>query len=201
MLERLTFLRWLVTLGAACALLWPLVAEGQDFVVDQACDGFVPIGGTSLWYCDVSQEFVPEFSYLEIVELQTVDYQPSDGIGASLLVNIREGTPDGPILDTSLMTELPNGFEGITSFGFAGAVSLTPGEVHLIQLVYVSGSNWGFKRYGYVWDVCPEVDRFCENTMVNDDLWFREGVAGPSPVEPASWGTVKALYRGSGRAP
>ena len=191
--------RWAIVFAAACFLLWAFqVAAGREpgeFVIDQTCDSFDPLGSTSLWYCDVSQEFIPELRAVEIVELYTMDYDWGDDTGGTLIVNIRESTPDGAIVGTSLVTELPHNFEGVTRFEFDAPVPLTPGEVYLIHLVYVAGSNWAFGRYGHIEDICPEVQRFCGDSTVIDDLWFREGVTGPSPVEATTWGVVKTLYR------
>jgi hypothetical protein len=136
----------------------------------------------------IGQEFTPSISGLDEVELWTEDFGPGNGQETELQVFIRARTIDGPILGTSLVTSLPDNFQGITSFNFPDLVSLRPGELYVIQIIVLSGDNvllghnWGVGSSGGpestypggTWIVLGQPEP-------GNDLWFREGFAGPTP--------------------
>jgi hypothetical protein len=78
-----------------------------------------------------------------VVELWTRDFSYG-GSGARLVVNIRESTIYGPILGTSNILQLPEGFYGVTHFTFPSVVPLTPGQKYVIEVVVVAGGSWAF---------------------------------------------------------
>ena len=175
-------------------------ASADDFTVDQAnvwfpfdgsfhsIDSFAPVG----------QEFVPSLPSLDIVELVTEDGNFGDGQGVVLLVRIRLGNALGEVLGTSLTVSLPDwSLAGVTTFAFEDPVPLSPGQLHVIELVRVGGGGWMFHSTDDIWgnDPYPYGSTILlGEPHPNMDAWFREGVTHMSAVVPATWSTVKALY-------
>jgi hypothetical protein len=151
-----------------------------------------------LWfYSPMGQEFVPELDRLEVVEFQTHDMGAgSDTLGALLRVDVHRNTIYDPVLGSSDLVDLPHGFQGVTHFEFAAPVPLEPGTLYVIELVQVAGDNWGGGRHGQAWDICPGTRPIIGGEPLEySDLWFREGILGPSPAASSSWGVIKTLYR------
>jgi hypothetical protein len=140
----------------------------------QSIQGFTPIG----------QEFIPTFAALDAVELRTVDFAGAVGGTATLRVNIREGTITGRIVGTSATLTLPPGFSGITEFGFPTLVPLSPGRRYVLEMVAVSGANWGVASSGGPNSTYPSGNQILHGHPQSDnDLWFREGLARATPLK------------------
>jgi hypothetical protein len=183
-----------VTLGLLISSVGPGTA--WPLCVDQANDqapasgGFVIPGGAP-----VGQTFTPRFTFLDFVELTMNSQSPT--VGGTAFVRIRSGGLIGPILGTSQTVTLPPGGTPLTvaHFDFVLPPTLTPGLMYLIEVVATSGSlgvfvtGWGTDPYSGGYAIFQGTPR------LTDDLWFREGRNGPSAVEPASWGGIKAVYR------
>src|SRR5262249_38318004 len=147
-------------------------------------------------FSPIGQEFTPMFPFLDVVQLRTQDFGlPSNGIGASLFVNIRSDTITGAIIGTSQTLTLPDGFgasgSALTEFHFSSLVPLVPGNVFVIEIVVASGDDWGVGSCGGL----------CGNTypagrqillgvpQANNDLWFAEGTTVPEPTTIVLLGT------------
>ena len=171
------------------------VVSAQPYEVDQHNDSFpcttgfvIPGGGP------VGQEFVPTVSQLNVVELYLNSQSPGT-IGIAL-VQIREGTITGPILGVSETFEVEPVAVPLTlsRFDFPTPVTLTPGSIHVIEVVATFG-NMGVFHCG-VGDTYPDgASIFFGNLNLDHDLWFREGFDAAVPAEDHTWTDVKTLFR------
>ncbi len=134
----------------------------------------------------VGQTFKPAFAGLDAVELWTEDEwdEECSGVGARLQVNIHKATIDGPLVGASSSVVLPDCFKGVTFWDFPALVALTPGEVYVVEVVVMSGDNWGV-----VWQQIP--DSYPRGASVvlgkasNADIWFQEGLRESTPPTEA----------------
>ena len=134
----------------------------------------------------VGQTFSPSFAGLDAVELWTEDQADPEcsGAGAELQVNIREVTMDGPLVGSSTIVALPDCFKGITHFDFPSLVPVAPDRPYVIDVVVVSGANWGVK-----WQQIPNPysrgDSIVLGQPAGAGLWFRVGLRHSSPLTEA----------------
>ncbi|NIM18700.1 MAG: hypothetical protein GTO51_00395 [Candidatus Latescibacteria bacterium] len=150
------------------------------YYLDQVCDLLQPDSFHNIvHYRPVGQEFVPNISALDIVQVWLEVDSPAD-----LIVNIRSGTITGPIEGTSEVLTFPGRFNGIATFEFE-RVDLVPQEMYVIELVQQSGQNC---LIGYRREANYPYGRFILNgtPWEYDDAWFREGVGSPYPEESNS---------------
>jgi hypothetical protein len=191
-----------------------LVISLYPFQIVQAADGIAVVDQTHIVdypvygghfsiqiLSPVGQSFTPMISGMDAVDLWTEDFANGNGYGAELYVNIREATIYGTILGTSDTLQLPDNypfhqypFSYGTHFTFPSLISLTPGEVYVIEVVVVGGldwewialHNWGVASFGYA-DSPGYVDYAGGMQIVNgvespgSDLWFQEGLASSIP--------------------
>ncbi|HEX7976333.1 MAG TPA: hypothetical protein VF498_18120 [Anaerolineales bacterium] len=188
-----SFLVLLSMLTIPFASVAPARAADSVALVDQS--NYFQYGAVSIWFAGTlfGQSFTPTLPVLDVVELLTEDFNWGNGYGIELFVNIRKTTIDGPILGTSNIVQLPDKFSGNTRFTFPAVVSLTPGELYVIEVVPASGqdvykTNWGI-RYGGNWMGSPypggsAIFKGIESPII--DLWFWEGLASKSPQTSAS---------------
>jgi hypothetical protein len=183
-----------------------LVSRAQGLQVDQSWVA-QPTGIPSLlFYAPVGQEFTPSLDALDAVEFLTGDFSPGD-LGASLVARIRSDNISGPILATSITTELPSRFSGTTKFEFPSLVPVIPGHRYVmeIQLLGASeGNNWGIAiapgpyaggalvLSGERWDTA--VAPFREGIILDRDLWLNEKMMVPEPS------TSQLVWVGAGLA-
>lgn len=176
---------WMVLVGVMVMGLWvfPATVRAHSFTIDQSNDGFSPSLFQSLpSFSPMGQEFTPTLSSLNVVELFTSDFAQSNGTGATLLVNIRQGAITNPIIGTSSQVALPDNFDGVTHFDFSSTVSLVPGSLYAIEVVRVSGDNWGVGSSGGPSSTYPGGNQIFNGVpQSNNDLWFHEGPAVPEP--------------------
>ncbi len=153
-------------------------SSGPTFIPDQVNAAFTPSGFQSIQELSpIGQEFTPTLSSLDLVELFTEDFgNLHNGVGGELVVNIQRGTITGPIIATSLPVTLPDSFSGITHFNFPSSVSLTPGEIYVIEVTVASGDAWGvgmssgpLSTYAGGGPILQGV------SQTGYDLWFKEG--------------------------
>src|SRR5215204_5873631 len=113
------------------------VARADIVIIDQA-NTFPPDFTTTVSPM-TGQEFTPTLSSLNLVRIRLGDLNPGNGLGATLFVKIRIGSITGAIIGTSEGFDASDGFGlgvstgEIFSFPFATAVSLTPGNLYVIE--------------------------------------------------------------------
>ena len=182
-----------------------LRAQDPEFWVDQRHDrSDVDLFGHNIQLAGVIiQEFVPERSSLNVVELWTEDFGSprSNGLGASLQLLIRGDTAGGPIIAASNPLDLEDNHNGITRFEFSELVQVTPGNRYAIDLIVHKGDFWGVRSYGGAeLEYLP--GRYFRGAKTSDlDLWFRTGLSVPLevrfvPPNRIEWiGTSTQSYR------
>ncbi len=155
-------------------------SSGPTFIPDQDNAAFTPSGFQSIQALSpIGQEFTPTLSSLDFVELFTEDFGDAhNGVGGELVVNIRHGTITDSIIATSLPVTLPDSFSGITHFNFPSSVSLTPGEIYIIEITVASGDNWGVGMSG-VPTYAGGGPILQGVSQTGYDLWFKEGHTVP----------------------
>jgi len=166
----------------------PALAGDSIAVVDQSNVVNVGLIDSIQILGPIGQEFTPAISGLDEVQLWTEDFGTGNGQETELQVIIRARTIDGPILGTSLITSLPDKFQGITSFRFPELVSLRPGDLYVMQVIVVSGGtvlighNWGVGSSGGPGSTYPGGTWIIQGKpLPGNDLWFREGLANAAP--------------------
>lgn len=134
----------------------------------------------------VGQTFRPSFAGLDAIELWTEDQWDAEcaGTGASLRVNIREATIEGPLVASSSPAVLPDCFKGITYFGFPVLVAVTPDKLYVIEVVVTSEDNWGVV-WQQVPDSYPRGKSIVLGASGDADLWFQEGLRNSTPLTEA----------------
>jgi len=180
--------KWLVILTGGVCWFYSGVVWAHPFTIDQANDLGPPPGALSIPpFSPIGQEFTPTLSSLDVVELTTnegLPGTPGNGIGADLFVRIRSGSIIGTILGTSSTVSLPDPSDftlELTHFDFPSSVPLTPGDLHVIEVVQSGGDP------RYLWTAnsfYPGGVRIVNGLGEPDrvDFWFREGpVSVPEP--------------------
>jgi hypothetical protein len=127
------------------------------------------------------QSFTPGSNSISFIRLLLGDINPGNGLGATVYVNLRSNSINGPIIASTDPTFMPDGFgsavRGYTNFFFASGIWLTPGVTYFFQPVAQSGDSWaviGDSNYRYTGGTMyvhgspPQFGNF--------DLWFREGI-------------------------
>jgi hypothetical protein len=158
-------------------------------------------------YESLTQSFVPELSAIDFVQLEFSDEPNNGNNGATVDVNLYEGSPNvfaATLLATTTAVYMPNGFgettAGVTTFDFSTAITLTPGQTYYLEPVVLSGDNpWDVMVLG---DIVPITNPYPDGELYVDgspytnpiDFWFREGiVAVPEPTTLALIGFVCVL--------
>ena len=170
---------WLLLLGTS-----PHVLQAHPFMFDQVNDR--PPSGSLVFPTglNVGQEFVPSLSALDAVELALSDQHPGNGVGMFLFVRIRAGNVTGLILGQSANVSIPDQpttAEVVVHFDLESTIPLTPGAIHVIELVSTSGETLGIAGTGFRVDAYPAGRSILGGAIYTDptkspfDLWFREG--------------------------
>ena len=188
-----------IFLAALC--LWRSPALADDFVVDQKAEPYRGFAFNPVFYTRSGQEFVPQLSSLDVVELQA---SVNAGEPAVLRVRILKDSIRGPVVATShdavvTIEPLPPEYYSngqLSRFDFSPSVPLVPGNLYVIQLFVVPADlpvNAGV--FGGNHDVYPAGRLIFEGEPSPDaDLWFREGILVATPTETTTWGRIKAKY-------
>ena len=168
---------WLLACGAA----------GQGvFVYDQQSSTTEPavVAGGVLAADDppgYGQSFTRSLSAVGFIRMAFRDGRPGNTTGASIIMNLRSGSITGPIVGTSLVVEMPEGFAGTADFLFTPEVPVGQHVMYYFEPRIVSGDTWGF-------DIREEVYNYSGGTWiamgrpdVSVDCWFREGIIIPEP--------------------
>jgi hypothetical protein len=127
------------------------------------------------------QAFRPTLPGIDFVRLMVGDRLSGNGVGATLSLTLRDGSPGGLVLSSTDPVGLVDGFKGIAHFAFPSTVSLTPGETYVFETSITSDSDWwGINSWAYGYDGGMGYWNGVPNPA--SDLWFREGiVAVPEP--------------------
>ena len=153
-----------------------LASAGQLFVDQQNLTSISGSWSATL-LSPIGQEFVPDRSALDAVELMLANTDTSAPYPADVELNIREDSVLGPVIGTSDPLTMLFGTYGATHFEFQSSVPLTPGRTYVIEIVvFPGGGNIGV---GGGWSGTTYTQgRFVvqgEPATGNEDLWFREG--------------------------
>jgi hypothetical protein len=161
-------------------------AQGT-FIYDQQSatnDGPVPFGaGTVLQTASpYGQSFTPSMNGVDFIRLLLLDGNRTNGVGATLSINLRTNSITGPILASTASVALPDSFDDVVNFFFTNTVTLSPGAVYYFEPVERFGDQWKAMdgEYNY-----PGGTLFAlGQAHTAADLWFREGlVPEPSSVQ------------------
>ena len=136
------------------------------------------------------QSFIPSYSSIDFVSFEFADIPNNGTAGATVEVNLYEGSPNPQIatlLGTTAAVYMPNGFGleispvGLTNFTFSTPITLTAGQTYYLEPVVVSGDN--------PWDIMGIQSTYANGQLFEDgygfdsDLWFQEGInAVPEPT-------------------
>jgi hypothetical protein len=163
------------------------VARGQGtFVYDQqssteSLPGEAIVGITSFKQ-PVGQSFIPNLTAVGFIRLQLLDGIPRNGMGATILINLRTNSISGPIMASTVPVLVPddpgNNTVNFTTFFFSTPVSVTPGTLYYFQPVIQSGDNFGGGRFVPNY---PGGTEYINGQPGVNDLWFREGIVVPEP--------------------
>jgi hypothetical protein len=124
------------------------------------------------------QSFTPSFASVGFIRVRLLDNTPSNGLGATVHVNLRSDSITGTILGSTAPVDVPDGSLGSVSFLFPEPIAVIPGTKYYFDLA-ISGDLWkaDATEYNYAGG---------EAVMLGlgraaSDLWFREGVIVPEP--------------------
>jgi len=115
-----------------------------EFIIDQSDTVLKNINSRNTLYASpFGQEFTPKFQALDAVELKFDDASCSlaGSNGGTMKVQIRKGTIDGAIIGTSVELHFVNCFFGKMRFDFPQFIKVSPGEIYVIEPLYVSGNT------------------------------------------------------------
>ena len=186
----LQFLKIMKLKHSQLCLTWACVAftaYGQGtFIYDQQSSdesniaGGVPIQTSQ----PLGQSFTPSLSAINFIRLYLGDLAPGNGLGATLLINLRTNSVIGPILGSTDPVFLADGIAAVTNLFFATPVALLPGTIYYFQPAVLSGDGLGtaaYNAYNY-----PGGMEFRQGLPIpSNDLWFREGLYVPEPSAAA----------------
>jgi PEP-CTERM motif len=174
------------TLSAGVILLGVFNANGQGtltFIYDQqsVVANTAPEGGSSLQTAQpFGQSFTPSLSTVGFVQL---DLFSSASSPASLYVNLRSDSINGPILGITDTITLAGPFDVQPSFIFSTPVSVTSGTTYYFQPVLISGATGVGGEFVFDYPGGSEIFQGAPSAG-GRDLWFREGILVP---EPSAW--------------
>ena len=142
----------------------------------------------------IGQEFTPTIAKLDLVEVYLQNNDARHTGEALVLMNIRFERINGTVIATSDPLSIRHGTDGIVKFDFSTSVNLTPNEIHVVELVYLSGPNikWFGKSFGAYLNGRSIVKGV---TKERSDLWFKVGVKGEIPNKTLTIAPLQSKYR------
>src|SRR5258708_5645922 len=159
--------------------------QGTMFVYDQqsVTNRTIGPGGAPVQEDQpMGQSFTPTLAGVGFVQLEFHDVHPTNGLGATVYVNLLADSITGTVLGTTAPVSMPDSFTwGITNFFFPTTLALTPGTTYYLQPVVQSGQDpwdiiagsFGYSGGSFYFLVAPDPS--------GEDLWFREVVVAPEP--------------------
>jgi hypothetical protein len=173
-------------LPALLAVVFSAQSQGT-FVYDQqsATESLVSESATAIQTNQpLGQSFTPSLSSVGFIRLNLWDQNPNNGLGATVYVNLLADSITGPIIGSSALVWMPNGFgwgtNAYVNFYFTTPVTVTPGMTYYLNPVVQSGDVWdagagGFGFNGGTFYIKGVADPH------GASLWFREGIVVPEP--------------------
>ena len=172
-------------LVAAASASIAVRGQGSMFVYDQQSvtnRTIGPAGAPIQEDQPMGQSFTPSLAGVGFVQLEFHDVHPTNGLGATVYVNLLADSITGTVLGTTATVPMPdNFFDGVTNFFFPTTIPVTPGTAYYLQPVVLSGDdlwsvivgNFGYQGGSFYALGVPQLN--------GSDLWFREGVVTPEP--------------------
>ena len=159
----------------------------------------VPIPANVLEYIQpnepIGQFFTPSLSFVGFVQLELFDAHPNNGLGATVYINLRSNSINGPILastDPVFLPDTPIG-GGVTNFLFPSAAAVVPGTTYFFEIALQSGDLWLINSLGAN-DYSAGTEFLQGAAQPLEDFWFREGVVIPEPSTTALLLVAGALF-------
>jgi hypothetical protein len=128
------------------------------------------------------QSFTPTLSSIGFVQFEFLDPQSGNGVGATVYVNLRADSLNGPILGSTDPVSMPDGFSlGVTNFFFGTPVPIIPGTTYYLQPVLEAGEGLWTMMAGPLNYPGGTFFEYGSPDPNGYDAWFREGVLIPEP--------------------
>jgi hypothetical protein len=157
------------------------------FIYDQQSDTneTVPGGGSPIQQGSplIGQGFTPTLPGIDFIRLKLTDANWTNGLGATVFVNLRSGSIGGSIIASTAPVTFADAFTGTPNFLFSATVPLTPGTTYYFQPVVQSGDLWRalVSEFNY-----PGGIAWSQGIgLPGADFWFREGIIIPEPSSAA----------------
>ncbi len=182
MTPRLLSTQAALALAAVCAL-----GQGTPVFDQQSADEtLVPEQAAGIQAnAPIGQSFTPSLSGVGFIRLSFLDPNPGNGLGATVLLNLRADSITGPVLGSTTPVFMPDGFGStafvVTNFFFPTQVAITPGTMYYFDITVQSGDQWMLRRYIPTGNY-PGGTEYLLGQPGNNDLWFREGILVPEPA-------------------
>ena len=138
------------------------------------------------FFSPIGQEFIPQFSSLNFVDLFIEDGALNVNPDGVFQVNIRADTVAGTLLGSSTVTHVPDdtnlgGGDTLTRFEFSTPVPLTPGQTHVMEILELTPDFSNYSVCGSLFGhdgIYPGGHAIIDGVpQVGDDFWFAEGIA------------------------
>jgi hypothetical protein len=156
--------------------------QGVLFFDQQSSTNEIPnpfLGTVIQQFAPLGQSFTPTLTSIGFVRLKLYDGNSGNGIGATLVVNLRSNAITGSILAQTISVTLTDGFAEVVSFVFPMPVTLTPGTNYFFEPVVQSGDSWKVDLGPYNYPGGTTISQGL--SIPGSDLWFREGIIVPEP--------------------
>ncbi len=174
----------LLLLAAVCADAQGTFLYDQQTSVNESFPGYG--GGTR--FSDLApptgQSFTPALSGIDFIRISISDNNPTDGLGSTWVLNLRSTSITGPILGTTALVNLPDGFSGYPTFIFPNTISLTPGTQYFFDVNSADGGAWGLIFASFNYSGGNGYTHGVPN-LAGGNYWFREGLVVPEPSSVA----------------
>lgn len=154
------------------------VTGAVSLIVDQSHRNYIN-SWHNLSYYRFDQEFIPSFQEIDIVVLEIFTDD-----GAEMMVHIRRGSFNGPVVGTSDVLTLVGGDSTKAHFVFEPFVTLNSDDVYVIDLVLIGGSAFiasSFEDGGY-----PEGKMYINDSHSptdRSDVLFQTGILQPDMID------------------
>src|SRR5262249_53060707 len=101
----------------------------------------------------IGQSFTPTLPSVGFIRLLFHDTNPGNGLGATVVINLRSNSISGPIFGSTEAVFMPDGFGPLlrssTNLFFYPPVAVTPGTTYYFDVTVQSGDAWNVDLYHY----------------------------------------------------